>query len=156
MRKILPIIIILAALALGAYLGFVRGSRKPVAMGPAIWVSFLTFDLGNATLVRTPEGEAALIDPGPASTSGALADYLNQERVHKLTLVLTSPSAEKAGALGYLLGRTRVVRIILGTTANQSRAISRDLDRARQMGVTQVQVAQGTASGSPKPSGSIF
>ncbi len=156
MRKIVPIILMLVAVAGGAYLGFLRGSRKPVTMGPAIRVRFLTSDLGNAILALTPEGEAILIDPGPASTAAALGRYLAQERIRVLTLVLTDPSAERAAALGLILEKVRIRRIILGKTPVRSRTISRrGWTPPRTMAPPKSNCLRATTWSFRRPSGSI-
>ena len=143
MRKAAPIILIVIALTGGAYLGFVRGNRKPVEHGPSIRVRFLTSDLGNGILAITPEGEAILIDPGPAGAAAALGRYLAKERIRTLNLVLTDPSAERAGSLGLLLDKARIRRIILGKAPARSRTISREIDAAVEGGAVEEQLSRG-------------
>ena len=143
MRKIVPIIFILAALAGGAYLGFVRGGRA-ITTGPVIKVSFLTADLGNATLVLAPEGQAAVIDPGPASTSEALADYLSRKNIKSFIVVLTNLSSERAGGLSDLIDKFRVKRVVLGTMPARSWLVSRALRSAGADGIQEVPLAQGS------------
>ena len=117
MRKLVPIIIIVAAVAAGAYVGFVRARRKPARVGPVLVASFLPADLGNAIVFETPEKRFVVIDPGPEQTADALVDYLRQAGVRSLDVIVTVPIDEHGGALGRLVDSFDVKRVIHGGPA---------------------------------------
>ena len=54
MRRFLPIILVVVALAAGAYVGYVKGVGRPTANTDGLVVSFLDADLGNAVVIETP------------------------------------------------------------------------------------------------------
>jgi competence protein ComEC len=112
MRKVLPIIILIAALATGAYVGFMHASHKPARIEHALTVSFLTDNLGNAIVIQTPERHFVVVDPGPRMTSDALAEYLQQVGANSFDVLITTPSAQHAGALEDMIARFSVQRII--------------------------------------------
>jgi len=117
MRKFLPIIIIVAALAAGAYVGFVRARLRPTRVGPALVARFLDANLGNAIVFETPEKRVVVVDPGPEETADALAGYLRELGVRSLDVIVTAPAADHIGALQALVDSFDVKRVIHGGSA---------------------------------------
>ena len=114
MRKLLPIIVIVAALAAGAYVGVWRAKRKPARLGPVLVASFLDADRGNAIVFDTPERRFIVVDPGPEDTADALVDDLRENGAQSLDVIVTTPTPEHMGALQTLIDRFEVRRIIHG------------------------------------------
>lgn len=126
MRKLLPIMLIAAVLAGGAYVALTReGTEKPIPRGKALVASFLNADLGGAVVFETPEGNFVVFDPGSESKVEALAGYLKTVGARSVTLVVTFPSPECADAARKLIGLFPVDRVIHG----EMPGVSRDWDR---------------------------
>lgn len=111
MRKA-GLVISILIVALGAvWFFYARAIEKPTIEGPALSVRFLDDDWGNAVLVRTPEGQVAVIDPAPRQTAD-LADLLRSEQVREVTVVLTDPSRDEADAVAKLQRSVKIGRVI--------------------------------------------
>lgn len=136
MRRILPIILTAAALAIGAYFGYHRGheERQPVLAGPTLEVFFLDASLGNGILINTPEGKSLLIDPGPESTARSLVDFLRARAPKELSVLVTRPMVQRAGALGAVLDSMPVDKIYRGEMEGRSRTWTRTIEAAVERG----------------------
>lgn len=134
MRRVLPIILIIAVAAgAGIYYKFMSNPEKPVPKGPLLRVTFLNARLGNAIIMKTPEGRHIIVDPGPASTADELVTYLQGMGVKSPTVILTNPSTDHTGALPELMEAIPVARIIRGEFSDDltiwERAIPKDANR---------------------------
>lgn len=144
MSRFLPIILIAAALAAGTYVGYLKTRRAPVIEGPALVVEFLDADLGCAVVVRTPEGQTVVIDPGPLETAGALAQYLHDRGVGQASVLISNPSDIRAGALESLLDAVTVTRLWRGQIEGRTRAWKRAMEIARGQNIPEKVVSGGT------------
>lgn len=146
MRKVLPIILVIAAAAAaGVYVGRALRTRKPAISGPALVVSFLDADRGGGVVVRTPEGKVLLIDPGPRSAAMALVDYLRGLDAGWVTAVITSTAADRAGGLEPLASSIRVSGVLHADAIARDgtwRRVSQELGRA---GVPRLALTGGAA-----------
>ncbi|MHB9035235.1 MAG: ComEC/Rec2 family competence protein [Armatimonadota bacterium] len=136
--------LIIIALAAGVYVGYISAKRDGVPKGPVIKIDFLTADLGNAGLVKTPEGKFLLIDPGPGRSADALVAYLKSARVRSLDILVTNPTSSRGGALDRIVDAFEVKRVLRGEKIGTSRAWERAIDRTRGRNVPETDVASGT------------
>jgi beta-lactamase superfamily II metal-dependent hydrolase len=141
MRKLVPILLIVIALGAGVYVGYLSGRREALPAGPVIKIDFLTDDMGNAALVKTPEGKFLLIDPGPTRTADALVAYLNSARVRSLDVLVTNPTANRGGALGKVVEAFVVKKVFRGEKIGTSRTWKNAINAAREHNVSEVDVA---------------
>ncbi len=114
MRRLIPVIVLAAAVAAGSYVGFRRATPRPVRVENALIVSFLDESLGCAILIETPEKDFIVVDPGPELTADRLVEYLHQIGARSVDVILTTPRPEHAGALQALLKSMEVKRVIRG------------------------------------------
>lgn len=112
MRKLVPIILIAALAAGGIYLAYVRAHRKPGISGPALDAQFLTEEFGNAVVLRTPEGKVVVIDPAPRRGAKALIGMLRAESVREVSVIISNPTRDRAGALAAIQGKIKISRMI--------------------------------------------
>jgi competence protein ComEC len=144
MRKLLPIMLIVAVLAGGAYVGLKRrGVEKPIPRGKALVASFLNADQGGAVVFETPEGSFVVFDPGFEENVDALADYLKTVGARSVTLVVTFPSREYAAAARKLIGSFPVDRVIHGEMPSVSREWDKTLEAIEQARIPELILAGG-------------
>ncbi|MCX6346225.1 MAG: hypothetical protein NT018_14330 [Armatimonadetes bacterium] len=121
MRKLVLILIILAATAAGLYTGYLTSREKPqLPQGPTIFVSFLDANHGGGCVIRTPEGKCALIDPGPHESVIELTNYLREKGIDELKLIITNPTSNRSGAVQDILESFIVTDLIIGEKPGQS------------------------------------
>lgn len=116
MRRLLPILVLISAIAAGSYVGFHRATPRPVRIDNALIVSFLDESLGNAIVLETPEKHFAVVDPGPEATAEGLVEYLQKIGVRSIDVVLTTSTAEHSGALQALDQALEVKRVVRSTS----------------------------------------
>ena len=147
MRKVLPIILIVAVCALvyALYLRNTRGGLRP--HGPVVTVSFLDADLGGGVLIRTPEGGFTIVDPGPAASADDLADYLDRLGASRLDVIVSNSSSERAGALAKLLERIPVRRIVHGEMPGGAPAWTSAVEDARRRRISELTLSSGDCLG---------
>lgn len=135
MHRILPIILIAAAIAAGVLFGYVRSRKVPAVSGPKLVVDFTDAARGCAVIVTTPEGKSIVIDPGPAETADALLRYLHALGIVRVEILVTNPSAARAGGLETLLRSISITRITKGELQGRSRAWKRAIQDAEELRV---------------------
>ncbi len=97
MRYLVPIILLVTALALGTWLGF---KEPTVSLGPAVCIEFMNVGQGDCVLIRTPEGATALVDAGGPSCGEGIVDYLRRLGIKRLDLVvMTHPERDHLGGM---------------------------------------------------------
>jgi competence protein ComEC len=130
------------AVSLVGWMG--RGERvAPWPDTPA--VTALDVGQGDAILLRSPDGAAALIDTGTSRPPVPVLAALRRNGVSRLALVVvTHDQEDHSGALGNLLERHQVGVLVhppLGVDADKLRA---DIAAARRRGVEVQEVAAGS------------
>ncbi|MGC8862146.1 MAG: ComEC/Rec2 family competence protein [Armatimonadota bacterium] len=120
MRKVLPIIVIAAALAAGSYLGLLRARREVLPAVPVLVADFLPAEFGNAIVFQTPEKRFLVADPGPESTADALVSYLRRLGAKSLDVMVTNPIGKHTGAIESLTDGFEIRRIIHGSNTWQA------------------------------------
>ena len=112
MRIALTIVLLIAAVAVGAWLGG-RESLPQAFEGPTLYLSFIDLSDGDSVLVQTPEGGAALIGAGGPDSGKDLASYLKQHGVNRLDLlVLSCPRPEHLGGAIDIVNEIRVEHVL--------------------------------------------
>ncbi|MCE5322784.1 hypothetical protein LLG46_05635 [bacterium] len=142
-RLLLPLLIVIIALTAGIYVGYITARQDNMPKGPVIRIDFLDADLGNGALVRTPEHECILIDPGSRRTAVALAAYLQDTGVKSLEVIVTNPTANRGGALETIISRFKVKRILRGEKTGSSGEWKRAIDYANEHNVPQTNIRGG-------------
>ena len=143
MRKLLPIMLIAAAIAAGVYVGRVRYAREAKPVGPVLTVMFFDAGMGNAIVVKTPENNFMVVDPGPARSADALVRYLKDAGAKSLIILLSKPSADHTGAVSSLLDSFTVSKIVRGEYKVSSGTARRALSSAADKGTSERVLAAG-------------
>lgn len=118
MRKAISVALIIIALAFSVYLGYINGSRKSLPKGPLISVTFLQERLGNAIVIKTPEGRVMVVDPGSARTVPELIKYLKNCKIKTLGILVTNPDNDHSAAIESLTDNFNVTKVMCGENAN--------------------------------------
>lgn len=136
MRRLLPIILIAAIVAVGICLAYVRAHREPGIEGPMLTVRFLDASVGDAIVLKTPEGNAVVVDtPSGRAETKALGDLLKNEHAREITVIVSNPSPEHFAALRNVMRAARVARIIrpeLGSATARWEALLAGADGATE------------------------
>lgn len=143
MRKLVPVLLIIIALAAGIYAGYVTARHNGLPKGPLIKINFLSADYGNGALIRTPNGKFILIDPGPRRTAAALITYLQEAGVHSLDVIVTNPTYHRAGSLDAIADQFKVRHIFRGENAVSSNECRRAFERVTESKIPQVTLVKG-------------
>lgn len=126
MRRLLPIIILIVALAFGMWLGL-RPVPKP-QLGPSLRVDFIDVGQGDSILIHTPDGAAALIDAGEREYGPRVVNHLRRRGVKQLDLVvMTHPHSDHIGGMLDVLDAFPVKRVLDSGFAHGSRTQERVL-----------------------------
>ncbi|MCX8052221.1 MAG: MBL fold metallo-hydrolase [Armatimonadetes bacterium] len=120
MRRFVPIIVLVAAVVAGAYVGFVRAKPRTRPAGPILVASFLPAELGNAIVFETPDGRFIVVDPGPKRTASELVKYLQLLGAQSLDVIISNPIDDHTGALEELTNSFDVKRLIHSGNAWES------------------------------------
>ncbi len=125
MKRLVPIIVIVALVVGGGLLAYVRSHSERGIEGPVLSARFLDADYGAAAILRTPEGKIVVIDPASRGAK-ALADLLKDEPARNVTVILTDPTPDCALALAALQKSVGVSRLIgPGTTDDWNAAFAK-------------------------------
>ena len=143
MRKILTVAMIIMALVIGGYLGYINGNRNQLPKGPLLAVDFLTERFGNAIIVKTPEGKVTVIDPGPRKTEDALVRYLKSINVKTFSIIISNPANEHSGCIRELVDRFPISQIMFGENAEESTSWKNIQGRIREKNIPQVVLSAG-------------
>lgn len=112
MRKLLPIVILAATLAVGTWLG-IRQEPVPRVVGPTMKMHFIDVGHGDCILIKSPDGKAMLVDAGDQKAGEMVLDYLRKMRVSRLDIfAMTHPHADHIGGVVKVLDNLNVSRII--------------------------------------------
>lgn len=97
MRRLLPIIILGLALAIGIRFGI---DQPDESLGPALRVDFIDVGQGDSIFIRTPDNVNVLIDAGEEEAGQKVVAHLKRLRVKKLDLVVMSnPHSDHIGGM---------------------------------------------------------
>ena len=111
MRRLVPIILLVAALAVGIRIGWRPPHVEPL-VGPVLRVDIIDVGQGDSILIRTPDGADALIDAGERDYGPKVVDYLRQMGVRRLDLVVMShPHSDHIGGMPAVLEAFPVARV---------------------------------------------
>lgn len=143
MRKLLPIILIAAACAVGIFAGLRLVQKRSEMTGPSLSVTFLGPERGGGIIVRTPEGAVLVIDPGPEESGKYLAAYLAENGIRKAAVLVSNPTRERAGALERLIKSGRISMLYHGEHPVRYSQWTRSLEAAKQKGVQDIALKGG-------------
>lgn len=110
MRRLLPIILLVASLAIGIRLGW-----KPLtqSLGPAVRVDFIDVGQGDSIFIKTPDGVNALIDAGNEEYGPDVVAHLRRLGVRRIDLVVMShPEDDHIGGMPYVLDAFQVGAVL--------------------------------------------
>lgn len=112
MRRLTPIIVLIAALFLGIRVGW-RPPHPVPALGPAVRVDFIDVGQGDSILIRTPDGAAALIDAGEEQYGQYVVDHLRRSRIERLDwLVMSHPHSDHIGGVPAVLEAVPIENVL--------------------------------------------
>ncbi len=143
MRKLLPIMLIAAAIAGGIYVGYRKGARVPAPRGKTLIVHFLDASLGNAIVVRSPDDRFTVIDPGPTETGDDLVAFLKEMGAQSLTVVVTNPEPERTGAIRALMETFPLRRLLHGELAGREQDWNDVLESVKAAGIPELVLSAG-------------
>ncbi|MEW6583814.1 MAG: MBL fold metallo-hydrolase, partial [Actinomycetota bacterium] len=119
-----------------------RGAVHPWPAVPA--VTALDVGQGDAILLRSPDGAAALIDTGAPGDPAAVLGALRREGVRELSLVaVTHDQLDHSGALREVLDHHAVGILAHPPLGPDATGLRRTVDRARAAGVVTREVSAG-------------
>ncbi|HPP75550.1 MAG TPA: ComEC/Rec2 family competence protein [Armatimonadota bacterium] len=102
----MPIILLVFALALGTWTGWNK-QKEPI--GPSVRVEFIDVGQGDSILIKTPEGDAILIDAGEKEYGPKVVSHLRKLGVRRLRLVVMShPHSDHIGGIPDVLNSFKV------------------------------------------------
>lgn len=142
MRKVALIIIIVAFIAGGLYIAYVRSHREPGIQGPVLRTQFLDESFGCATVLRSPEGKVVVIDPA-SRHSTALIDMLRKQKVRQVAVIISHPSKERAVALTSLSNAINVSNVIRPELGPATEAWNKTLVRVQCKPIPERVLARG-------------
>ena len=146
MRKVLPIIVIAAAVAAGVYVGYTRvhREREPAITGPTLAVTFLDADHGSGIVIKTPEGQFVVIDPGPESCGRRLVSYLHDAGAKSVVVVVSKPSPGRGGSLGRLVDEINVAKVYTGEMTGSAKSWKRAVEAVRDRRIPVLALSAGS------------
>lgn len=127
--------------------GGTAGGGAPIAPGSVrLRVTFLDIGQGDAALLESADGHAAMIDTGPPEGRPHLREALAQRNVRALDwLILTHPHLDHIGGASDLLGNVRVAQVIDPGFPHPIATYDRLLARIQELGITFVRAQTGGA-----------
>ena len=101
LRRLMPLVLLLCVATGALSLGFLLANRRPLRpTAKLLEVTVLNVGQGEATLIRTPNGQIILLGAGPPETAEAVAKALTQAGVKQIDLlILPYPYAEAIGGV---------------------------------------------------------
>ncbi len=142
MTRILPIIILLLALAAGIGLGYRFAAGRRDEARPRAVLAVLDPRIGGGVYAGCDDGQHFLVDPGPAADAEQLVSWLRESGIEDVTLILTNPTARRTGAVDTIAKSVRVRRILRAQTGNDDEWASQ-LSAARQRKVPEIGLKGG-------------
>lgn len=140
-----PVVLLAAGTTVVLLVGWMSRGDRPAPWPATPAVTALDVGQGDAVLLRSPDGTAALVDTGTSRAPVPVLAALRRNGVSRLALVVvTHDQEDHSGALGNLLQRHAVGLLVhppLGADAHKLRA---DLAAARRRGVEVQEVAAGS------------
>jgi beta-lactamase superfamily II metal-dependent hydrolase len=107
--------------------GPTKQAAPAAALATLVEVDFIDVGQGDAILIRSKEGQTALIDGGEAG-SGVLAYLTSQGVTHLNLMVATHPHSDHIGGLVDVLGAMPVDRVVTNGQPHTSQLYERFLD----------------------------
>lgn len=143
MRKVFTVAIILLSLLLGVYLGYNHNNRQVMPEGSSLSVSFLTRNLGNAIIIKTPEGKTIVIDPGSRRTESDLIKYLRSIHAKSIAVMITNAASTHTGSVQDLIDDYPVTTILRGENTNKSKIWVDIQDHVKEKSIPQIMLSGG-------------
>jgi len=122
------------------------GSASPGGPGPPSLPTLTSLDVGqgDALLLRSPDGAAAMVDVGPPGSPAPAVRALARHGIDRLSFVtVTHPARDHGGGLAAVLSSVRVDRLLLADPDHAGWAGARRI--AARAGVPVERVAAGDA-----------
>lgn len=141
MRRILPIILLLALLGLAAY--YIAPGPRHASDEPRLYVHFIDVGPGDCTLIHTPDERNVLIDAGSADRSDHLISYLERQGVDRIDLLVIAHSDEDhIGGLLAVLDRFGISEVLDAAGASSSATYEQVISSIRQRRIEYRTVAE--------------
>ena len=116
-----------------------RGARERYAVSAMAdgvsYVQFIDVGQGDSALISLPSGENVLIDAGPKSSAGKLCNYLNEQDVEKIDLlVLTHPHEDHIGGAEKVFDLYDVEELLIPDGTSDSSIYKKTMQSAEDEG----------------------
>ena len=107
MKKIIATVLLCIQLLISAHFVAAQASSPDI-----LEIHFINVGEGSATLLKTPSNDSILIDTGNLISTPLLTDYLEDQKVHRLsTLILTHPDPDHIGGSFVITQRLKPKKI---------------------------------------------
>ncbi|MBI2842555.1 MAG: MBL fold metallo-hydrolase [Armatimonadetes bacterium] len=144
MRRLLPIILLSAALVIGTWVGLRRERVEPLP-GPVLRVEFIDVGQGDSVFIRTPDGVNALVDAGEQEYGPEVVERLRQLGVRRLSLVVMShPHSDHIGGMPAVFEAFPVDRVLDSGYAHGTDTQERVLNIIDAEGIPYYRARSGT------------
>jgi competence protein ComEC len=121
MRRLQPLILLAAALAVGTWLGVKKDAGIRV-VGPSMKIHFIDVGQGDSILIQSPDGKSMLIDAGEGESGDTVVSYLKDNGIKRLSmLAMTHPHSDHIGGITQVLDSFPVGRVLDSGYAHGSR-----------------------------------
>jgi competence protein ComEC len=129
-------VVLAAAAALAGAIWLLTPRARSVPWPAMPVVTALSVGQGDAILLRSPDGSAALVDAGPAGDPPAVLAALRREGVSRLSLVaITHGQSDHDGGLEAVLDRYPVGLVLHPPLPELTPTLARALEGARERGI---------------------
>ena len=136
MRKLMPIILLIGALVIGAWIGWKKVRSEPW-IGPTLRVDFIDAGEGDSIFILTPDGASALIDAGDEENGAKVVEHLRRLGVHRVDLmVLTHPDSNHVGGAPAIFEAFSVTSVLDSGYQSDSEVIRRIIKLIHPSGAT--------------------
>lgn len=140
-----PAVVLVAGSAVILLVGWMGRGDRPAPWPATAAVTALDVGQGDAILLRSPDGAAALVDTGTSRPPVPVLAALRRNGVSRLALVVvTHDQEDHSGALGNLLDRHAVGLLVHPPLGADTHNLRSDLAAARRRGVAVQEVAAGS------------
>ncbi len=120
---------------LSKLLPYLEPSREETEVTGDLDVHFIDIGQGDATLILTPEGNAALIDTGVSESKEYLVEYIESLKVKTLDyLILTHPHADHIGGAAAVLDAFTVEAVLMPDVTTDTKTFLNVLDKIEDEG----------------------
>ncbi|NTW96629.1 MAG: MBL fold metallo-hydrolase [Erysipelotrichaceae bacterium] len=110
---------------------------EPTTPGNLLVVSYIDVGQGDSILIQTPNGKTILLDAGPSTYQGRVSDYLDQEGISKIDVLIAShPHADHIGGMSYIINNYEIGSIYMPKAVSTTKTYETLLETIKSNGLT--------------------